>query len=77
MKIKVTPLSSGDILSQRIGEALLHSRICAMRKSKIAQESENCLGCARRTTSRKRSEPKNLIFSEGFADLLDVLLEVN
>ncbi len=40
MKIKVTPLSSGDILSQRIGEALLHTRVCRDLEDQIAQESE-------------------------------------
>ena len=40
MKIKVKPLSSKDILSQRIGEALLHTRVCLDREEQIAQESE-------------------------------------
>lgn len=40
MKIKVPQLSSGDILSQKIGEALLHSRVCLDREDQIAQESE-------------------------------------
>ena len=40
MKIKVTPISSNDILSQRIGEALLHSRVCRDPEEQIAQESE-------------------------------------
>lgn len=39
MKIKVTPLSSRDILSQRIGEVLLHTRVCHEREEQIAQES--------------------------------------
>ena len=40
MKIKVAPISSRDILSQRIGEALLHSRVCRDPEDQIAQESE-------------------------------------
>lgn len=40
MKIRVVQLSSGDILSQKIGEALLHKRICHDLEDRIAQESE-------------------------------------
>ncbi len=40
MKIKVKPLFSEDMLSQRIGEALLHSRVCLDKEEQIAQESE-------------------------------------
>ena len=40
MKIKVPQLSSSDILSQKIGEALLHSRVCRDREDQIALESE-------------------------------------
>ena len=40
MKIKVAQLSSSDILSQKIGEALVHSRVCCDLEDQIAQESE-------------------------------------
>ena len=40
MKIQVTPLSSSDLLSQRIGEVLLHTRVCRDEEEQIAQESE-------------------------------------
>ena len=40
MKTKVAQLSSRDILSQKIGEAILHSRVCLDLEDQIAQESE-------------------------------------
>ena len=40
MKTKVAQLSSSDILSQKIGEALLHRRVCRDLEDQIAQESE-------------------------------------
>ncbi len=40
MKIQVAELSPGDILSQKIGEAILHSRVCREPEDQIAQESE-------------------------------------
>lgn len=40
MKTKVPQLSSGDILSQRIGEALLHTRIHSNLSDQIDQEAE-------------------------------------
>ncbi|MGB5632117.1 MAG: CBS domain-containing protein [Waterburya sp.] len=40
MKIRVSQLSSSDILSQRIGEALLHTRVHSNLEDQIDQESE-------------------------------------
>ncbi len=40
MKTKVSQLSSGDILSQRIGKALLHTRIHSNLSDQIDQEAE-------------------------------------
>ncbi len=40
MKIQVPPLSSRDLLSQKIGEVLLHTRVCRDEEEQIAQESE-------------------------------------
>ncbi len=40
MKTRVAQLSSNDILSQKIGEAILHSRVYRDLEDQIAQESE-------------------------------------
>ncbi|MDJ0536737.1 MAG: CBS domain-containing protein [Xenococcaceae cyanobacterium MO_207.B15] len=40
MKIPIAQLSPSDIVSQKIGEAILHSRVCRDPEDQIAQESE-------------------------------------
>ena len=60
MKIKVAQLSSGDILSQRIGEALLHlhSRVCLDLEDQIAQESEMAWNVVEAIEEEENPRPK-------------------
>lgn len=58
MKIKVAQLSSGDILSQRIGEALLHSRVCLDLEDQIAQESEIAWNVVEAIEAEENPHPK-------------------
>ena len=61
MKIKVAPLSSADLLSQRIGEVLLHTRICLDEEEQIAQESEIAWDVLEELQATEPPQPKTNI----------------
>ena len=58
MKIKVAQLSSGDILSERIGEALLHSRVYRDREEQIDRESEIAWNVVEELEAENNPNPK-------------------
>ena len=58
MKIQVTPLSSRDLLSQRIGEVLLHTRVCRDEEEQIAQESEIAWDVLEELQAEESPQPK-------------------
>ncbi|MBE9047541.1 CBS domain-containing protein [Pleurocapsales cyanobacterium LEGE 10410] len=58
MKTKVAQLSPTDILSQRIGEAVVHSRIYCDLEEQIDHESEIAWDVVEELESEKVAEPK-------------------